>query len=113
MDGGTSEVKVDITVDVDVVLLVGGLDLTALLAGLWGKLCVEGELQALGQLVLDCDFCSQSIVGVPLLLEGQTCEEQSNLVVIYPFAIKICVLITTVQMIWTSYQFASSCHQVD
>ena len=46
MDGGSGEVEVHITVEVDVFLLVGGLHLATLLSCLWVELGVECQFQA-------------------------------------------------------------------
>merc|ERR1711879_803549 len=72
MDCGASKVKVNISIHIHIVLLVASLDLATLLSSLRGEGGVKGQLEPLGQLVLDGDLRIEDVVCVPLLCERQT-----------------------------------------
>lgn len=72
VDHGSTHVEIHVCVDGAGFVLELGLDLSVLGPGLGGEGAVEGQLQALADLVLDVDLSREVVVGVPLLSEGQT-----------------------------------------
>jgi len=72
VDGGTAEVQIHISVDVQVVTGVGSFDLSGLFARLGRHGRLEGQFEASRQLVLEGDLRRQQVIRRPFLRQRQS-----------------------------------------